>query len=330
MGTMVMIRTACLLCIPLYVLMSGYLMSEKRIPLQWDRLKVFYAGLIKVLVTYLLCHVVIFCFRVFWLHEDLMLRDCILFALGYGGYSWYVNMYIGLYLMIPLLNHLWHSLDSKESQSILLVILLALTVAPTVFNIWNLHMTGALLRPWIAENYDQLIPDWWTDLYPVAYYFVGAYIRRNVRLSDLPSGKIFCILVLSLLFSGLFNYWRCYSVCFIWGSWCSKWGLQNALNAVLVFLFLNSVRFKEPPVWLGKLLALVSGLTFGAYILSWIPDQVTYSALLASVPEVPDRVFYFPLYAGKTILISLLLSLFVHLFLVFTKRLLSHFSGSDH
>ena len=152
------------------MLLTGYLLSVKTIPLQWKALKAFYAGLFKVIATYLLCCVIIFLFRVFWLKEDLMFRDILLFGLGYGGYSWYVNMYIGLYLMIPLLNHIWHSAETKESQIIIVVIFLVLTVVPTVFNIWNWHVDGAILHPWVTDTFDGLVPDWWTDLHPITYF----------------------------------------------------------------------------------------------------------------------------------------------------------------
>ena len=313
MGTAVMIRTLCLSAVPLFLLLSGYLMSVKQIPLERSSIKKFYKGLSKILITYFLACVLIFFFRLFFQHEDLMLRELFLFCLNYDGYSWYVNMYIGLYLLVPFLNYIWHSFDSRESQFILLAVLLFLTVAPTVFNIWNFHVPGALIHPWITDTYDKLIPDWWTDLHPITYYYLGAFIRRNVDLKKLHSGKLMLLLLFSFLLSGLFNIWRCYSVCFIWGSWCARWGFQNAINATLIFLFINSIRYRPVPEWLQKLITLISGLTFGAYILSWIPDQITYPQLNATVPEVPNRIFYFLPYAGTTILISLLLSLFVYL-----------------
>ena len=321
MACMVMLRAVFLNAVPLFLLLTGYLLSVKAIPLQWKALKSFYAGLFKVIVTYLLSCVIIFLFRIFWLKEDLMLRDILLFGLGYGGYSWYVNMYIGLYLMIPLLNHIWHSAETKESQIIIVVIFLVLTVAPTVFNIWNWHVDGAILHPWVTDTFDGLIPDWWTDLHPITYYYIGAYIRRNVKVKELPSGKLFLLMTASLLLAGLFNYWRSYSVCFVWGSWCARWGFQNAVNATLIFLFINSIRYKPASEWLRKPIALISDLTFGAYILSWIPDQVTYLVLAAAVSEVPSRIFYFIPYAGKTILISLLLSLVVYLLVLCGRKL---------
>lgn len=321
MGTMVMLRTFCMTSVPLFMLLTGYLMSQKKIPLQWESVRVFYRGLSKVIVTYLLSCALIFIFRIACLHEDLLFRDILLFGFGYGGYAWYVNMYIGLYLLIPFLNHIWQASNTRESQKLILIVLLVLTVAPTVFNIWNWHLEGAIIHPWITDTYDKLLPDWWSDLYPITYYYIGAYIRRNVNLKELHSGKLFLLMAVSLLLAGFFNLWRSYSVCFIWGSWCARWGLQNVINSTLIFLFINSIRYKPAPEWLRKLIALISDLTFGAYILSWIPDQVTYPVLAAAVPEVPSRIFYFIPYAGKTILISLLLSLVVYLLVLCGRKL---------
>ena len=45
------------------------------------------------------------------------------------------------------------------------------------------------------------------------------------------------------------------------------------------------------------------------------------TVLAAAVPEVPSRIFYFIPYAGKTILISLLLSLVVYLLVLCGRKL---------
>ena len=85
----------------------------------------------------------------------------------------------------------------------------------------------------------------------------------------------------------------------------------NVINSILLFLFINSFHYRPLPTWGLKRLVLISNLTFGAYLLSWIPDQIIYPVLNAAVKDVPDRIFNFPIYTGKTVLISLLLSFLI-------------------
>ena len=57
-------------------------------------------------------------------------------------HSWYVNMYIGFYLLIPFLNILWKAISSKEGHCILVGIFMVLTVAPSIFNILDFNVSG--------------------------------------------------------------------------------------------------------------------------------------------------------------------------------------------
>lgn len=84
------------------------------------------------------------------------------------------------------------------------------------------------------------------------------------------------------------------------------------LNAVLVFLIINSIHY--PPIKAGtaKWIAYVSKITLPAYLLSWIPDHLHYPALNAAVDPMPMRLKYFPLMVGSSIVISLLLAAVVN------------------
>ena len=68
-------------------------------------------------------------------HDIVNIKGALLNLLGYNQYSWYVNMYIGLYLLIPFLNLLWNNIEDKSGHFILVVILVIMTIAPSVFNI---------------------------------------------------------------------------------------------------------------------------------------------------------------------------------------------------
>ena len=84
------------------------------------------------------------------------------------------------------------------------------------------------------------------------------------------------------------------------------------LNAVLVFLIINSIHY--PPVRTGtaKFIAYVSKITLPAYLLSWIPDQMNYPRLNAAVNPMSMRLKYFPLMVGSSIVVSLVLAAVVY------------------
>ena len=83
--------------------------------------------------------------------------------------------------------------------------MIALTVLPSVFNIYDFKTPGALVRPWLAESFTQIVPDWWKNIYPVTYYFIGAYIRRNVDMKKLKTPALFAAYLAAILLSGIFK-----------------------------------------------------------------------------------------------------------------------------
>ena len=51
-------------------------------------------------------------------------------------------MYIGLALMIPFLNLLWNGIGSRKGQLSLVAVMAALTVLPSIFNIYDFKTPG--------------------------------------------------------------------------------------------------------------------------------------------------------------------------------------------
>ena len=86
-------------------------------------------------------------------------RNIYRYALTFGNYGWYVEMYIGLFLLAPFLNIILEKLDSPRQYLWFLGTMLFLTALTSITPI-------------------NLIPDYWTSLYPLTLYVVGAGIRR--------------------------------------------------------------------------------------------------------------------------------------------------------
>lgn len=323
MYVMTIVRTFFMICVPLFMLLSGYLMVNKQIPLNKNGILKHYSKLSKVLVTYLLATIVILLYRCYFAHEALTFKDCILDILEYNQYSWYVNMYIGCYLLIPFMNALWNAINSRNGRLMLVVVLLILTAAPSLFNIYDFKTSGALSSPWLSTSYNVIVPDWWGGVYPITYYFIGAYLRTNVDVKKIKTWKLLLTLIIAVICFGLFNIWRSKTISFVWGAWCGWGGFQNTIDSVLTFLVINSINYPKPNKAISKAVSYISNLTFGAYILSWIPDNMDYPKLIKSISVMQRRFNYFPLLVGKTIVISLIISLGIHLFIVFTNKSIS-------
>ena len=176
MALMTVMRTAFMVCVPLYMLLSGYLSAGKHIPLTRPGLLGYYKKLLPIFLTYALSTGVILLYRALWLGEEQTIRSAVKNLLSFQQYSWYMNMYFGLLLLTPFLNALWQSLATPAARRALLAVLLVLTVLPGMVNIYNLHSAETLLHPWLSTSYDQLVPDWWQRLYPITLL-----LQRGVR-----------------------------------------------------------------------------------------------------------------------------------------------------
>ena len=75
MALMTVMRTAFMVCVPLYMLLSGYLSAEKHIPLTRSGLLGYYKKLLPIFLTYALSTGVILLYRVLWLGEEQTIRS---------------------------------------------------------------------------------------------------------------------------------------------------------------------------------------------------------------------------------------------------------------
>lgn len=289
MYLMAIMRTMFMTCVPLFMLLTGYLSSPKQVDLSGG-LRHYYGRLTPILLTYALSTLAILAYQVVYRHAELSLKDVAVNLLGFQQYSWYISMYIGCLLLIPFLNTLWRAIASHKGQLMLVLVLAVMTMLPSVLNAHDLQTPGALWQPWLTKQHTKLVPDWWQRLYPLTYYFIGAYLRERVDIKRLPTGRLAVALGLSLLACGAFNAWKSYSRTFVWGSWCDWGGVQNVTNAVLLFLLINSIRYPQLGERTQRAVAFVSKLTLAAYLLSWIPDNYVYEKLNAAVSAMPQRL----------------------------------------
>lgn len=191
-------------------------------------------------------------------------------------------------------------------------ILILLTTAPSLFNVFDLRNPGALTSPWTTTSYNKILPDWWVGIYPLTYYFIGTYLKTQVDVKRIKTWKPLLLLIVSVLCFGGFNIWRSQTMSHVWGAWCDWASFENMVDATLIFLVINSIPFPEGKGIFGKAIGLCSELTFGAYLLSWIPDEYYYTRINDSIADMQTKFQLYSKTVSRVIVISLVLSLAVY------------------
>jgi surface polysaccharide O-acyltransferase-like enzyme len=172
-------------------------------------------------------------------------------------------------------------------------------------------MEGWWGLPSASNDYQQLLPKWWQMLYPFTYYFLGAYLKEYP-----PKKRPFKYLILSLavvLLWGLYNFYRSRGTSFVWEDHVEYFSYQALSVAFLVFVFFLSLDANRLFIPVRKFLSYLSSLTFGAYLVSWIFDTLSYPLLEQNVYYIPDRFKYYPLCIAFSAIGSLLLSAVIDL-----------------
>ncbi len=289
MFVMTLVRSFFMICVPLFITLSGYLMSQKKLTPR------YYKGLIKTVSIYLLASLVCYLFKLCVNDGVFVLRDFLLETAYYNAapYSWYVEMYLGLFMLIPFLNICYNGLETRTKKTVLILSLLSLTALQSIFNTRKL-----------------IFPDFWLETYPITYYFIGCYLRefpiKLKRRVILPR-----IIVIDLLF-GTFSFLKCHCELFKWGVW-QNWGsISVVVLTVLVFSFLSQCEFRSghtlPARCISRVFAFTSSHSFGAYLVSYIFDTIFYSNLNGAIPLATSRAEYMPLAVGFVFVGSILLS----------------------
>lgn len=288
MYIMTFMRTLFLLCIPLFLLLTGYLQANKK----FEPCKKYYLKILKFIVPYfiIITFDLIFCLTV--LKNEYTIKDYIEEYTSFIHYSWYVEMYIGLFLLIPFLNLIWQNLKSKNQEKALVITMFILMIAPSIFNYYQFDAEN-----WFActsDDYWSLFPNWWTGVYPLAYYFTGAYLAKYKDDFKLKPIYSFLIFLGTWAVFGTYVVLRCHGAKASVHGWTSynSWGIF--FMGVTLFIFINSVDFSRTPKFIKKALAKLSDLSFGAYLGSWMLDQILYSKLVnVKIPVMEDRLWVY-------------------------------------
>ncbi len=307
MLVVIIFRVLFICCVPLFLLLNGYLCNKKELS------KKYYTSLFRVLGVYLLCSIANLAFKKFYLRHPLTVGTAVLKILNFTGaeYGWYIELYIGLFLFIPFLNLIWNNLKNKKQKQILIITFLAMTSLPTLLNTVDWYTKDFFLHPWVTNVSQKIVPSWWVILYPFTYYFIGAYIKEyDIKISKTKNG---ILLVMAMVLFGIYNFYRNYSRNFVMSDYVNFHSFESVVVSVLFFVFILHLDLKSLPNILKKMTTLISQLSLGTYLISYLSDKVIYVKLLEFCGSFQACIPYYPIAVLVVFIISNLLSAILNL-----------------
>lgn len=277
--------------VPLFLLLTGYLLGDRTLSVK------YYKKLGKTYCVYVLaslcCIAFYFVYNLIIAHQYISLTEQFLniFSFTASPYGWYMEMYFGLYLIIPFLNMCYNSLQTPRMKQWLVITMLFLTTVPSLLNIYRFEDIQWWLTPSLSNEYTILLPDYWQTLYPLSYYFLGCYLREYPL--KITRRQNLLLIVVAFFVSGSFNYYRSYQSVFVFGPWQEYFSAFVVAQSVLVFQFLVQGDYSKLSEKTSRILARLSDLCMGAYLVSWIFDRIVYYFLNARFPEFAHRLPFF-------------------------------------
>lgn len=294
MFIMTFIRSFFMVCVPLFIILSGYLMKNKKLELK------YYKGIIKTLAIYLLAGGLCYIYMCLSGSLTFSIIDFAKLLLNYSAapYGWYVEMYIGLFLLIPFFNLSYNSLNGQKQKIVLIATMFVVTNLPTLINLKG-----------------QIIPDFWVGMYPLSYYFIGCYLREYPI--KLPKYILLLAMFGSTTMLAVSTYFLSYGNNFVWNS-LSNWNSVFVMaQTVCLFILLKDVNIAQESKsgkFFGRILFYISEFSFGAYLLSYIFDDIVYKKILAvNIPNIADRFPLILLTVPIVFICSILLSCVLNL-----------------
>ena len=234
----------------LFILCSGYLLSEKKIK-RIKALKLYLEVLFYSLLAFVLMVV----------NKD-KINYSDVFMPFTRNYYWFFTSYIIVFLLLPYINSLLEKLDEKSFKELLITELLFFSIIPTL--IINNRITGSDG----SSCKDTVVM--------IMVYTLGYYIKKykpefNTRGLLVVLLEVYVIMVGSEFWLGKIERSPAY---FVW-----DWS-KTTVIIMGVLIFLLCIRMDIKSNFVIRIVKLISKHTFGIYIIHWGLLRVHISKLM--------------------------------------------------
>lgn len=294
------------ICVPLFIILTGYLKSNKKIN------KEHYKGIKHILISYIFVSIVVLLFRKYYLKNNLTWVNGIIgiFNFTTNNYSWYIEMYIGLFLLIPFLNIMYKACETKKNKQILIATMVAITSFSPLVNMLSFNKVSI-----------NIIPDWWNNLYPLGYYFIGCYIKEyRPKINKIKS---LLIILLIASFEAIASYVFRYKSTFSWGFIGGYNNFFTVGLSTIVFLAMYDIKCSKK--FITKPVELISNLSLNIYLFSKISDSLIYPNLKKAYPLLLQYIKYMPIIIIASFSIAFALALLKKLLFVLLSWIIKVF-----
>jgi surface polysaccharide O-acyltransferase-like enzyme len=261
------VRHLAFCCVPLFIMLTGYLQKNKRFSFS------YYKGIIPLGVSYVLISLLSLIGKAVS-DKSIVLTPVYVIArvldFTANDYAWYFEMYLGLFLLIPFLNAVFEAIKTKKARLALIFTLIFLTLVPETLKSFS---------PAYSPNGGMvinIIPDFFTSLYPLTYYFIGTYFATYKPFAGVNR----ILKLIAAIIAPAIPFLLCFVYSHARGAYA--WYMMNgfntltiALTAVCIFTLLYDIDVKSKLVCVCS--RTVSEATFEIYLYSFIFDSFYYS-----------------------------------------------------
>lgn len=291
----IILRNITVVCVPIFIITTGFLNKNKI----WS--KRYYLNIVYVYVIY---SCIVFLLTLndsnFVLNYH-TLRTTIINILEYKYYGWYINMYVGLILIAPIINISFKYMEEKIRRLSIFNIIIAISLPITLFDFFSkLHYS----------LFANLFPNWWYGIWPIIYYIVGVYFSYQKEKIKF----VWVILIGILLLGGIsYYYFNLHFESVVYGN------IFTVITAICIFNIILNYKLKLGKVS-SNIIKFISNNTLIAYLLSYIVDINIYPYLINIVPRLRIRLLTFPVVVIMNFIITIVLTILVAVFLRMIKK----------
>lgn len=279
-------------CVPIFLMLTGYLMNTRKLSVK------HYTKIGKVLTLYGFACIAIWIFRTIHYNEIFTLKTIFNSFVSFEHYSWYIGMYVGLYAMIPFLNIMYHRLETRNNKLLLIGVLIYFTALPSLTNLF--------IPNFIPRNFE--------SLYPLTYYFVGAFLSEYADDFKAKASTLFLLYFMIIFIGGTFvnlcvanKYY--YDVCVF----INYENILAVCSTFVLFLAILKCDFTRLPKPLHNLIETISTTSLQLFMVSYIFDTLIYEKLDLYYPAFEDKFMRLPIIISLVFLGSFMIALIIQL-----------------
>ena len=287
------IRNICMACVPLFIIVTGYLNRNK----VWS--KKYYLNIGRVYLLYSLAMFILTLVDSKYVVNTTLFKTTLINILNYKYYGWYITMYVGLMLLAPIINLAFKSMDESTRKYAIINIILAISIPVTLVDLFS-NVRYSILA--------HILPNWWYYTWPLMYYIIGvAFSYNKEMLKDFFSNSKILFWITLIISTLSYNFFDIH--------------LEFIIHVNIFIVIITTCIFS----WLLNLdinvnsklrtgIIFVSNNTLLAYLLSYIVDNITYP-FVNQITNMNIRFSLFPVVVVLNFILTIILVIIIRIIL---------------